>query len=93
MDIDREGPVMSLYMDVHRGVDATVEEVREAHELDLEVQERHGVEYEKYWFDEDTGTIFRLFAGPSEEAGEKVHEEAHGLRADDVYEVVDENAP
>lgn len=84
---------MSLYMDVHRHVDATVEEVREAHERDLEVQERHGVEYEKYWIDENSGTIFCLFEGPSEEAGEKVHEEAHGLTADDVYEVVDGDSP
>lgn len=83
---------MGLYMDVHRHVDATVEEVRAAHELDLEVQERHGVEYRKYWIDEDTGTVFCLFEGPSEEAGRTVHEEAHGLTTDEIYEVVDGDA-
>lgn len=83
---------MGLYMDVHRHVDATVEEVRAAHELDLEVQERHGVEYKKYWVDEDSGTIFCLFEGPSSEAGKTVHEEAHGLTTDEIYEVVDGDA-
>lgn len=83
---------MALYMDIHKHLDATVEEVRQAHERDLEVQERHGVEYRKYWIDEDTGTVFCLFEGPNEAAGEKVHEEAHGLTADEIYEVVDGDA-
>lgn len=80
---------MALFMDLHKHVDATVEEVRQAHELDLEVQDRHGVEYKQYWIDEETGTIFCLFEAPIPEAGEKVHEEAHGLTADEIYEVVD----
>ena len=29
----------------------------------------------------------RLFEGPSKEAGEKVHKEAHGLTADEIFEV------
>lgn len=84
---------MSLFMDVHREVDATVEEVRAAHERDLDEQDRHGVEYKKYWIDEESGTVFCLFEGPSPEAGEQVHEEAHGLTADEVYEVVDGDTP
>lgn len=78
---------MSLYMDVHRDVDASIEDVEQAHKRDLEVQEKHGVEYKQYWVDEDTGTIFCLFEGPSKEAGTKVHEAAHGLTADEAYEV------
>ncbi len=78
---------MPLYMDVHKDVDASVEEVVEAHEKDVEVQDKYGVEYKRYWVDEDEGTVFCLFEGPSKEAGEKVHEEAHGLTADEIHEV------
>lgn len=78
---------MPLYMDVHRNVDASIEEVEEAHELDLETQAEYGVEYKKYWVDEDSGTVFCLFEGPNKAAGEKVHEEAHGLTADEIHEV------
>lgn len=78
---------MPLFMDVHRDVDASIEDVVEAHKDDLEVQGKHGVEYKQYWVDEDEGAIFCLFEGPNKEAGEKVHEEAHGLTADEIYEV------
>lgn len=64
-------------MDVYKNIDTSVEEVIEAHQKDVEVQEKYGVEYKRYWVDEDDGTIFCLFEGPNKEAGEKVHEEAH----------------
>jgi len=78
---------MTLYMDVHRDVDASVEDVVEAHKQDVETQEEHGVEYKNYWVDEDEGAVFCLFEGPSKEAGEAVHREAHGLTADEIFEV------
>lgn len=78
---------MSLYMDVHRNVDASIEEVEEAHDRDLETQDEYDVDYQKFWIDEDGGTVFCLFEGPSKDAGEKVHEEAHGLTADEIFEV------
>lgn len=78
---------MPLYMDVHRDVDASVEDVVEAHKKDVETQEKHGVKYRNYWVDEDEGAVFCLFEGPSKEAGEKVHREAHGLTADEIFEV------
>jgi len=83
---------MPLYMDVHRHVDATLAEVREAHERDLEVQERYDVDYKKYGVDDETGTIFCLFEAPSKEAGTNVHDEAHGLTTDEIYRVVDGDA-
>jgi hypothetical protein len=78
---------MALYMDVHRDVDGRVEDVIEAHEQDVAVQDKYGVKYKKFWVDEDGGTVFCLFEGPSKEAGEKVHREAHGLTADEIHEV------
>lgn len=78
---------MPLYMDVHRNVEADAAEVAEAHTRDLEAQERHGVRYRSYWVDDKEGAVFCLFEAPSKEAGEAVHREAHGLVADEIFEV------
>lgn len=78
---------MPLYMDVHRNVDADATAVAEAHEADLEVQEKHGVNIRQYWIDEDEGAVFCLFEAPNKAAGEAVHREAHGLVADEIFEL------
>lgn len=81
---------MSLYMDVHKNVEgADAKAVAEAHYKDLQEQEKHGVKYLKYWLDEGTGTIFCLCEAPSKEAAETVHRDAHGLVADEIYEVTE----
>ncbi len=81
---------MPLYMDVHRKVDgATSDAVAQAHERDLATQGPYDVRYEKYWFDESSGTIFCLVDAPSKEAAERVHREAHGLVADEIFEVTE----
>jgi hypothetical protein len=79
---------MPLYMDVHNmegGVSAA--DVAGAHEADLKTQGAHGVEYKKYWVDEKQGKIFCLVDAPNAEAANTVHREAHGLVADEIYEV------
>lgn len=79
---------MPLFMDVHKSVEGlTVDGVVEAHQKDLEIQEKHGVKYLKYWFNENDGTVFCLCDAPSKEAAEAVHREAHGLVADEIIEV------
>lgn len=79
---------MPLYMDVHNHVEGlTVAALAGAHQKDLEVQGKHGVEYKSYWFNEGTGTVFCLVEAPSKEAAEAVHREAHGLVADEITEV------
>jgi hypothetical protein len=81
---------MPLYLDIHKKVDgATDEAVAAAHLKDLETQEKYGVKYMKYWFDEDTSTIFCLVEAPNKEAAERVHREAHGLTADEIHEVTE----
>lgn len=83
---------MPLYLDIHKKVDgATDEAVAAAHLKDLETQEKYGVKYIKYWFDESAGAIFCLVEAPNKEAAERVHREAHGLTADEIHEVT-ENA-
>lgn len=74
-------------MDVYRNVDADPEDVAEAHRKDQEVGSERGVDYRKYWIDEEEGAVFCLFEGPSKEAGAEVHRDAHGLAADEIYEV------
>ena len=82
---------MPLFMDVHETLPAgaTAQEVAAAHRADLEVQQRHGVRYLRYWVDEEAGKVFCLAAAPSAEAATAVHREAHGLLADRIYEVVE----
>ena len=81
---------MPLFMDVHSKVEgATAEAVAGAHQKDLEIQERYGVKYLKYWFDESTGRIFCLVEAPNKEAAIRVHREAHGLLADEIFEVTE----
>ena len=79
---------MPLYMDIHKGLEGlTAEAVAGAHEKDLEVQEKYGVKFLRYWFNEEDGTVFCLCEAPDKKAAEAVHREAHGLVADEIVEV------
>ncbi len=79
---------MPLYMDVHQHVEGlTTDAVAGAHARDLEVQQRYGVDYKQYWFDEGSGKVFCLVEAPNKEAAIAVHREAHGLVADEIVEV------
>ena len=79
---------MPLFMDVHTlegGVSAR--DVADAHMKDLETQGPYGVDYKSYWVDEQAGKIFCLVEAPDAETAAKVHREAHGLVAEEIYEV------
>jgi len=79
---------MPLYMDHHRNVeDLTAEAVEGAHQRDLDVQDKHGVNYRQYWFNEEAGEVFCLVEAPDKDAAVAVHQEAHGLVADEIVEV------
>ena len=80
---------MPLFMDVHQTLPegATFDDVTGAHEADLRTQDRHGVNYLRYWVDENAGKVFCLVEAPSSDASSTVHREAHGLVAEEVYEV------
>ena len=43
----------------------------------------------KYWFDESAGRVFCLADAPDREATNRVHREAHGLLADEIFEVTE----
>jgi hypothetical protein len=79
---------MPLYMDIHQHVPGlTKQAVSGAHQRDLEVQEKYGVKYLKYWYDEGSGKVFCLVNAPDKETASAVHREAHGLIADEIIEV------
>ncbi len=79
---------MPLYLDIHKHIDGlTTKDIAEAHKKDLATQKKHGVNYLKYWYNEDEGTVFCLVKAPSKEAAEAVHREAHGLVAQEIVEV------
>jgi Protein of unknown function (DUF4242) len=85
---ERRGDAMPLYLDHHKHVEGLTEQaIADAHMKDLEAQEKYGVNYIRYWFNEEKGEVYCLVEAPSAEAADAVHKEAHGLGADEITEV------
>ena len=79
---------MPLFLDVHDHIPGlTKEAVAGAHQKDLETQDAHGVKYLRYWYNEISGKVFCLVDAPNEEAARRVHRDAHGLVADQIFQV------
>jgi class 3 adenylate cyclase len=79
---------MPLYMDIHNLDDGTTaEDVAKAHAKDMEVQQKYGVKYGKYWVNESGKKVFCLAHAPNAEAAEQVHREAHGMMPEKIIEV------
>ena len=78
---------MPLYMDIHFVNEVSVEDTRKAHLADLAVQEKYGVKYLQYWFNEKAGTIFCLMEAPDKESCAATHREANGISACQIVEV------
>jgi class 3 adenylate cyclase len=84
---------MPLYLDIHdlHGP-ANLDDLAKAHAADVEVQQKYGVNYLKYWVNESRGKVFCLVDAPNSEAANRVHREAHGLVAQKIIEVEPEVA-
>lgn len=80
---------MPLFMDEHSVGQVKAADVAGAHMKDLETQAKHGVQYQRYWVNEEQGKIYCLVEAPTADAAIAVHREAHGLLADSIYEVVE----
>ena len=78
---------MPIFMDRHDLRGMTSVDVAEAHRKDLEIQERYGVRYMAYWFDEERDSGFCLVNAPDAAAAERVHREAHGEIANAIIPV------
>jgi len=78
---------MPIFMDRHDLRGLTQADVADAHRRDVDVQDRHGVKYMAYWFDEGNGAAFCLVNAPDTETAERVHREAHGQVAHAIIPV------
>jgi class 3 adenylate cyclase len=78
---------LPIFIDRHDMLGATSEQVAEAHRRDVDIQDRHGVKYMAYWFDEDRGSAFCLVHAPDAATAEQVHREAHGEIANAIIPV------
>jgi class 3 adenylate cyclase len=78
---------MPLFMDRHFSENPTREAVELAHLKDLAIQDKYGVKFVTYWFDEERGTTFCLVDAPDESIIKEVHAEAHGDMPNEVIAV------
>jgi hypothetical protein len=80
-----------LYIDVHQLQPGKVkfEGVAEAHAKDLAVQGKYGVQFLKYWVDEQKGLVYCLSSASDSASIRKTHAEAHGLLPAYTYQVTD----
>jgi hypothetical protein len=84
-----EAKVKNLYIDVHRLEPGKVkyEDVAKAHAKDLQVEKKYGVEFLKFWVDEQNGLVYCLSSASDTASIRKTHAEAHGLLPAQIYPV------
>ena len=82
---------MPLFMDRHDLPGATAEQVAQAHRSDLGLEAKYGVQFLSYWFDADNGEAFCLARARRTEDMQAVHRESHGLIANEVIGVSEDN--
>jgi hypothetical protein len=76
---------VAKFMDVHNNMHGiTPEQLQEAHNADLAIQQEEGVDFVKAWADPESGKVWCLAEGPSADAVRRIHERA-GHPADEVY--------
>lgn len=79
---------MPTYIDLHTVPEGlTPKELALAHLQDMELQSKHGVRYLRYWFDLERHKVNCLVEAPHREAAIAVHQESHGLVADEIIPV------
>ena len=78
-----------LYIDVHELDKVAFADVEAAHKKDLATQEKYGVNFIKYWVDEDAGKVYCLSETADPEMITKTHQEAHGLARAKIHRVSD----
>lgn len=78
---------MPFYMDRHEFNGLTAEGAAEAHLRDMAVQDRFGVKFVFYWFDQERQVAFCLAEAPNRDAVAAVHTESHGMIPNNIIEV------
>lgn len=79
----------NLFLDIHYIGPGKVsaKNVAEAHQKDLAVQKKYGVNLTNYWLDEKEGVVMCLAEAKDSTALINTHKEAHGLVPDRVFKV------
>jgi hypothetical protein len=82
---------VELYIDVHNlePGKVTFDAVMDAHHKDLATQGKYGVQFHKFWIDEEKGKVYCLSSAANADAVKNTHKEAHGLVPQTVYRVTD----
>jgi AraC-like DNA-binding protein len=83
---------MPIYLDIHilKNEHVQLQDVIEAHLKDLKISANYGVVQKKFWADMENKKVFCLMEGPSMNACNHVHAEAHGMTACNMVEITDE---
>ncbi len=71
----------NFYLDVHElgAGKVTAKDVAAAHQKDLAVEHKYGVNFINYWVNEKDGIVVCLSQAPDSTAIINTHREAHGL--------------
>jgi hypothetical protein len=71
----------TFFLDIHQlgPGNVTAADVEKAHQKDLAVQKKYGVNFINYWVDEKTGTVLCLSQASDASKVIQTHKEAHGL--------------
>lgn len=71
----------TFFLDIHELGAGSVKaaDVEKAHQKDLAVQKKYGVNFINYWVDEKTGTVLCLSQASDASKVIETHKEAHGL--------------
>jgi hypothetical protein len=79
----------NYFLDVHNlgAGNVKASDVAHAHEKDLSMQNKHGVNFINYWVDEKKGIIFCLSEAKDSSKVIQTHKEAHGLLPESVVSV------
>lgn len=82
---------INLYIDVHDLEPGKVsfEGVMDAHKKDLATQGKYGVQFHKFWVDEEKGKVYCLSSAVNSASVQNTHKEAHGLEPAAIFKVTD----
>jgi len=83
---------LPLYIDIYDVPGVTAEDLEKAHQRDMEIQDKYGVNYVKYWLNKGHGKAYCLCTAPNADAANTVHAASHGLVAKHIVEVTPELA-
>lgn len=78
---------MPLFMDLHIVPGAVLDDVVEAHKMDVSIQDQFGCNCMTFWFDQPRGHAFCLIEAPDKESVMRMHNHAHGLVPHKIVQV------